>query len=102
MDSRLAVTDEDPQNPGVSNVKFWVDEVPSRLVVAQEAVGATLKKSLLLYSEDTSPRVIEMLPKTVDTSPRAIVHHQRGSQTILEPHQKIRSLEGAPCIRWNR
>ena len=28
-DGRLAVTDEDPQNPGVRTVKFWVDEVPS-------------------------------------------------------------------------
>ena len=29
VDGRLAVTDEDPQNPGIRNVKFWVDEVPS-------------------------------------------------------------------------
>ena len=28
VDGRLAVTDEDPHNPGTRFVRFWVDEVP--------------------------------------------------------------------------
>ena len=30
-DGHLAVTDEDPHNPGIRYVKFWVDEVPNEL-----------------------------------------------------------------------
>ena len=41
MDGRLAVTNEDPQTPGVRKVKFWVNEAPN----SPKGVGVMLMKN---------------------------------------------------------
>ena len=50
---------------------------------------------------DTSPRVIEMMPIIGDTSARAI-EHLHDYRIPLGSHQKIKSLEVALYIQWNR
>ena len=50
MDGRLAVTDENPHNPGTRSVRFWVDEAPSspegsRSHVDEELANSTCKCS---------------------------------------------------------
>ena len=142
MDGRLAVTDEDPHNPGVRYVKFWVDEAPrspegSRSQADEELTSPIASArdgsrelttperrqrmslehevsdrnrshgSPVSYQEmmpiigDTSPRVTEMMPVIGDTSARAVEQPQ---DHRIHPgsHQKIKFLEVALYIQWNR
>ena len=102
INGHLAVTDDDPQNPGTRRVRFWVDGA-----VSNPSDGRSYGEKERYHSPE-SARVASPTHVTPERRERMspVQEHMDRNQTrespSLEPHQKIRFLEVVHCIRWSR